>query len=230
MTYEDRLRAALPRVQEEIAAAGSRAGRREDVVILPVTKGHPAAAVAAVAAVGLGRAGENRVQELERKRAELGARVEWHLIGHLQRNKAKKALSLFDVIHSLDSARLADELSAAAQRAGLVVRAFVQVNASGEGTKGGFERDEAPDEVARMAALPGLSIEGLMTMAPYTDDEVVLRRCFATTRTLLGQCVAAAPGIGRALSMGMSNDFALAVEEGSTIVRLGTVLLGERST
>ena len=230
MTYEDRLRTALPRVQEVIEAARSRAGRRDEVVILPVTKGHPVAAVAAVAALGLGRAGENRVQELERKRAELDADVEWHLIGHLQRNKAKKALSLFDVIHSLDSARLADELSGEAARAGVTVRALVQVNASGEPSKGGLEPEEAPDEVARMAALPGLSIEGLMTMAPLTGDEVVLRRCFATTRTLLERCATAAPGIGRALSMGMSNDFAMAVEEGSTIVRLGTVLLGERST
>lgn len=230
MTYEARLRAALPRVREEIEAARSRAGRRDDVVILPVTKGHPVTAVTAVAAVGLGRAGENRVQELERKRAELGSCVEWHLIGHLQRNKAKKALALFDVIHSLDSARLADELSATSQAAGMTVRALVQVNASGEASKGGIEPEEAADEVARMAALPGLSIEGLMTMAPLTDDEALLRRCFATTRTLLEQCAAAAPGIGRALSMGMSNDFAIAVEEGSTIVRLGTVLLGERAT
>jgi pyridoxal phosphate enzyme (YggS family) len=137
---------------------------------------------------------------------------------------------LFDVIHSLDSARLADELSAGAAVAGVTVRALVQVNASGEVSKGGLEPDEAPDEVARMAALPGLSIEGLMTMAPLTDDEDVLRRCFATTRALLEQCATAAPGIGRALSMGMSNDFAIAVEEGSTIVRLGTILLGERST
>lgn len=230
MTYEDRLRTALPRVQEVIEAARSRAGRRDEVVILPVTKGHPVAAVAAVVAVGLGRVGENRVQELERKRAELDASVEWHLIGHLQRNKAKKALSLFDVIHSLDSARLADELSGEAVRAGVTVRALVQVNASGEPSKGGLEPEEAPDEVARMVALPGLSIEGLMTMAPLTAEEVVLRRCFATTRTLLERCVTTAPGIGRALSMGMSNDFAMAVEEGSTIVRLGTVLLGERST
>lgn len=230
MTYERRVAESLPRVRDRIAAALARTGRTDDVIILPVTKGHPAAAVRAVAAAGLGRAGENRVQELESKRSELGGLVEWHLIGHLQRNKARRALALSDVIHSLDSVRLADELAREAERAGTTLRVYVQVNVSGEATKGGFEPEEAPAEVARIAGLPGLAVEGLMTMAPFTDDLAVQRKTFAAARSLLEQCAAAAPEIGRGLSMGMSNDYEVAVEEGSTIVRLGTVLLGERST
>ena len=162
--------------------------------------------------------------------ATAAGRLHWHLIGHLQRNKVRKALTSFELIHSVDSARLARELSAEAEREGRAVRGLVQVNVSGEETKGGFEGERVVEEIAAVCALPGMRIEGLMTMAPFTEEERVLRRTFGAARTLLERCAAEVPGFaGRELSMGMSNDYELAIEEGSTMVRLGTVLFGERT-
>lgn len=233
--YAKRLGEALPEVRERIAAAAARRGGTTPVTLVAVTKSHPLAAVEAAWEVGLADVGENRVQELAEKRAALaGAAAErglrWHLIGHLQRNKVKRALEAMDLIHSVDSERLARELATEASRAGQVIRALVQVNVSGEETKGGFEGPDAVAMIARVCALPGLRVEGLMTMAPYTDDERVLRATFGAARALLEQCVAGAPGLaGRELSMGMSNDYEIAIEEGSTMVRLGTVLFGERT-
>lgn len=229
--YGARLAESLPAVRARLADALDRAGRRDDVAIVAVTKGHGAEAVEALLAAGLDRFGENRVQELEAKVAAVGRdRAEWHLIGHLQRNKVRRALPLFDLIHSIDSLRLAQELSREAERAGRTVVGLVQVNTSGEATKGGLPAEEAVDGVGRIAELPGLRIQGLMTMAPLTDDERVLRRVFAAARGLFEACARQIPAFEpRHLSMGMSNDFEVAVEEGSTMVRLGTVLLGERS-
>lgn len=217
-------------MEERIGRALARSGRTADVGIVAVTKAHPAAASIAAVEVGLRRCGENRVQELEVKVEEVGRdRAEWHLIGHLQRNKVRRALGLFDWIHSIDSVRLARELSREAERAAIEVRGLVQVNTSGEATKGGIDAVEAVDRIAELVELPALRIQGLMTMAPLTDDERVLRRTFAATRELLERCLQSVPGLdGRHLSMGMSNDFEVAVEEGSTLVRLGTVLLGTR--
>lgn len=229
--YERRLRENLPAVQERMAAALERAGRADAVRLVAVTKGHPRAAVEAAWAAGIRDVGENRVQELEEKRGEPSSDGGpcWHLIGHLQRNKARRAVALSDLIHSVDSLRLAQELSREAVRAGLRVRVLVQVNVSGEATKGGFDATTAVDGVGAVAELPGLSCEGLMTMAPFTDDEAVIRRTFAGTRALLEQCAAGGVGLrGRELSMGMSGDFEIAIEEGSTMIRLGTVLFGER--
>jgi PLP dependent protein len=228
--YDERLREVLPRVEERVAAAAQRSGRADSVRLVAVTKGHPAAAVEAAARAGLKDVGENRVQELADKRDQLpDAAVSWHLIGHLQRNKVRRAVALFDWIHSVDSLRLAQELSKEAQRAGVNMRMLVQVNASGEETKGGFDAGREAEAVAEVAALPGLSCEGLMTMAPFTDDEAVLRTTFARTRRLLERCVAAGvPLRGRELSMGMSHDYEIAIEEGSTMIRLGTILFGER--
>jgi hypothetical protein len=228
--YGARVRESLPLVRERIARAQDRSGRREAVAIVAVTKGHPAEAVRAAVEAGLLDCGENRVAELAEKRAELGDLARWHLIGHLQRNKVRIALPLFRLLHSLDSIRLARELSKEAERAGALVRALVQVNASGEGTKGGFEVSAGPDAIAEVVAVPKLRIEGLMTMAPLTDDEGVLRATFRRTRALFDECARSVPGFApRFLSMGMSNDFEVAVEEGSNLVRLGTILFGERS-
>jgi PLP dependent protein len=230
--YDARLRETLPAARDRIAAAVQRSGRPDGVRLVAVTKGHPAAAVAAAWRAGIEAVGENRVQELEEKRSQTSpeVRVEWHLIGHLQRNKVRRALQLFDMIHSVDSPRLAQELSKEAQRAGVAVRALVQVNVSGEGTKGGFDAGSAVAGVAAVAALPGLAVAGLMTMAPYTGDEAVLRTVFRRTRELLERCVAErVPLAARELSMGMSSDYEIAIEEGSTMIRLGTVLFGERT-
>ena len=223
------VRAAL--VQERIHAAAERAGRDPaSVDVLPITKGHPAATIVDVAACGFRRIGENRVDEAERKRGALvDLAVEWHMVGHVQRNKAARVVRTFDVVESVDSLRLASRLSHAVVDADREpLRVLVQVNASGESTKGGFPVDEAIDPIGQVCAFPGLEVQGLMTMAPFVEDEDLLRSVFRRTRVLFDRC-AELPGFtARVLSMGMSNDFELAVEEGSTELRLGTILVGER--
>ena len=231
--WDSRLKESLPAVRDRIGRALERAGRSGEVRIVAVTKGHPPAAAAAAVRAGLGSLGENRVRELERKIAEVGREAaEWHLIGHLQRNKVRQALALFDLVHSVDSPRLARTLAEEARKAGREVRGLLQVNVSGEGTKGGFAGSEAVDALGTIAGLGGLRIQGLMTMAPWTDDETVLRGTFRAARELLEACRSQVPDAihGRELSMGMSNDFEIAIEEGATMVRLGTVLFGERQT
>ena len=233
--YEQRLRETLPRVEERIQQARQRGGRSNEVRVIAVTKGHPKSAVTGAVAAGLRDVGENRVPEMESKIEELGRdAATWHLIGHLQRNKVRKAVPLFDVIHSIDSLRLARELSEEAERAGVTVRGFVQVNASGEEAKSGIDisDDVAPglEAVQSICELSGLHIDGIMTMAPLTDDEKVLRSTFVRTRKLFDLCAEQVTKFdAREVSMGMSNDFEIAVEEGSTMVRLGTILFGERA-
>jgi PLP dependent protein len=226
----DDLRARVAEVRERIEAARARAGGTDEVTLVAVTKTHPAALVRAAIAAGVADVGENRVQEMDEKVAEIGRQsVRWHLIGHLQRNKAARAVAIADLVHSLDSVRLAEALSAEAVKAGVVVRALVQVNTSGEESKFGLAPDEAVDAIGRMAGLPGLRLEGLMTMAPFTDDQAVIRRTFAGARALRDDAARQVPAFaGRHLSMGMSNDFEAAVEEGSTLVRVGSTLFGER--
>lgn len=228
----DALLERIAEVRNRIEAAAARAGRDPgNVAVLPITKGHPAATVGAVAEAGFDRVGENRVGEAERKRAELDdLAVAWHMVGHIQRNKAARAVALFDVVESVDSLRLARRLAAEVERAGRgPLPVLVQVNASGEQSKGGFDADDATGPIAEICGLPGLRVAGLMTMAPYTDDGAALRGAFRGTRACLERCRQEVSGFeGTVLSMGMSNDFELAVEEGSTELRLGTVLVGER--
>lgn len=231
--WDSRLEETLPAVRDRIARAVERGGRGGAVRIVAVTKGHPPDAAAAAVRAGLRVLGENRVQELGEKVAVVGREAaEWHLIGHLQRNKARQALELFDLIHSVDSPRLARTLAGEAERAGRVVRGLLQVNVSGEETKGGFEGDEVVDALGSVSEFPGLEIHGLMTMAPWTGEEAVLRRTFAAARRVLEESMRQVPAAlkGSELSMGMSNDFEIAIEEGATMVRLGTVLFGERQT
>ena len=230
---KDEVEARLARVRERIERAADGAGRHaSDVRILPVTKGHPVRAIETVRALGLGRIGENRVPEAAAKKSAIGATpdVRWHLIGRLQRNKARRALRVFDEIESVDSVRLAGTLSRIAEEERLgPVDVLVQVNPSGEAAKAGLDPESALGSVREICALPELRVRGLMTMAPFTDDEVVLRRVFRGTTALLARCREAIPAFrGDVLSMGMSNDFEIAVEEGSTRLRLGTVLMGER--
>jgi pyridoxal phosphate enzyme (YggS family) len=217
-------------VHERIETARERAGRTQRVTLVAVTKTHPAEVVRAAREAGIEDVGENRVQELERKVEEVGREgLRWHLIGHLQRNKVRAALPLFDLLHSLDSLRLAEKLSEEAVAAGREVRALVQVNTSGEESKYGFSADASLDALGEICELPGLRIEGLMTMAPFTEEEAILRATFAAARRLQEEAGRQISGFQPLeLSMGMSNDFEIAVEEGSTLVRLGTVLFGER--
>lgn len=235
--YKERLSESLPRVEERIRQACEKAGRQDRVRLVAVTKGHPVDAVQAAIALGLTDCGENRVAELGEKIDVVGRHaVRWHLIGHLQRNKAEQAVQYADVVHSIDSLRLARQLSKDARDAGLTLNGLLQVNASGEETKSGLELfdarhcDEALETARQIVQLPGLAITGLMTMAPFTDDESVLRTTFRRTREFLETCRQQISGwTGHDLSMGMTNDFEIAIEEGSTMVRLGTILFGARA-
>jgi hypothetical protein len=228
-------------VRQRIEQAAKRAGRDPSGVrIVAVTKTHPIAAVREAVEAGLPDIGENRVQEALEKQGEWpDAPVRWHLIGHLQRNKAKLAAGRFALIHSLDSIRLADALGQAAAAKGVVQPVLVQVNVAREPQKDGCLPEECDALVAAVAAQAHLRLEGLMAMAPLTDDTALVRATFRGLRDLgdrLGPR-SDAPGTTRdaprtthrwTLSMGMSGDFEIAVEEGATLLRLGTVLFGER--
>ncbi len=219
-------------VRERIAAAAARAGRDPGTIrIVAVTKTHPIAAVRDALEAGVADVGENRVQEaLGKMDAWPDAPVRWHLIGHLQRNKAKLAAGRFALIHSVDSPRLADELEKAAAARGAVQDVLVQVNVAREAQKTGVAPEEAAAVVAHVAALPHLALRGLMTMAPLTDDATVQRATFRGLRELRDRLCEPGhlPSAAGELSMGMSQDFEIAVEEGATLLRLGTVLFGER--
>jgi PLP dependent protein len=214
-------------VRERIDAAATRGGHGQAVRVVAVTKGHGPEAVAAAWHAGLEDIGENRVQEALQKMANVTARVRWHLIGHLQRNKVKW-LQHFQLVHSLDSARLAEAVDAYGTSSGRPVDVLVQVNVVGEETKGGFAPSEMEREAERLAGLRGIRVRGVMTMAPFDADERTLRSVFAGARDVRA-FLAAAGHEATELSMGMSNDFEIAVEEGATLVRLGTVLFGARA-
>ncbi len=225
MHFSD-LPARVAAVRGRIAAARDRGGPGQDVTIIAVTKTHGPEAVVAAYEAGLVDVGENRVQEATEKMAVVGVPVRWHLIGHLQRNKVK-FLAPFAMIHSMDSARLADELDAFARKSGRVLDVLAQVNVSGEATKGGYAPAEFSAEAERLRGLSGLRVRGVMTMAPLGADEATLRRVFAGARAAR-DVFAAAGHPATELSMGMSEDYEIAVEEGATMVRLGTALFGAR--
>lgn len=221
----------LARVRERIAAAALRAGREEGVTIVAVTKTRPADLCRAALDAGLLELGENRVAELAEKHAQVRGGARWHLIGRLQRNKVRVAAPLFQLFHALDSERLARAISGEAGRLERRLPVLVQVNASGEASKAGIAPEQVADFVGGVMEMGGLEVRGLMTMAPFTGERDVLRRTFARTRAAAEEAQRQLPGFSPdVLSMGMSNDFELAVEEGSTMVRLGTVLFGERDT
>jgi pyridoxal phosphate enzyme (YggS family) len=225
------LATALARVRDDIARVQAGAGLRHEVRIVAVTKGHPAQAVREALAAGLHDVGENRVQEALAKQAELGGGdARWHLVGHLQTNKARLVPGAFALVHSVDSARVAEALAQAVRRAGTpALRVLLQVNLAAEAQKSGCTPDEAGGLLEQLLREPALEVRGLMTMAPFTDDETVQRRVFAGLRQLRDRLD---PGGGRLreLSMGMSGDYRAAVAEGATMLRLGTVLFGERAT
>lgn len=215
-------------VQDRIEAARSRGGHGQTVRLIAVTKTHGADAVDAAAACGLHDVGENKVQEAVDKMRLVTASVRWHLIGHLQRNKAKAAPD-FAMVHSLDSVRLADALQAAAATADRVLDVLVQVNVAGEAQKSGVSSGEVSALATHVAGLPALRLCGVMCMAPFTDDERILRGAFSGARAALDEVRAAGHAAATELSMGMSGDYEIAVEEGATLVRLGTVLFGARN-
>jgi pyridoxal phosphate enzyme (YggS family) len=226
-----RIRENLERVRDEIAAIQTREGWNHPVRIVAVTKGHPPEVVAAALEAGIEDIGENRVQEAMRKQESLqGLPVRWHLVGHLQTNKAKYVPGRFEMVQSVDSLRVAEALARAVQSraTGSRLRVLLQVNLSGEPQKSGCPPDAARELAHSIAAIPELSLEGLMTIAPLTDDTRIQRRVFGRLRELWAEL----EGEGLKLpilSMGMSGDFRSAVAEGATMVRLGTLLLGERA-
>ena len=213
-------------VREEIAVRQARGGWRHPVRVVAVTKTFGAAAVRAAVREGLDAVGENRVQEALAKQAETAdVAVEWHLIGTLQRNKVRQVVGHFALIHSVDRADLADEIS---RRAGGTPQdVLLQVNCSGEPQKGGVEPAELPRLLEHMRMLDGIRLCGLMTMAAVDADEREQRRTFALLRSLRDAGRAEGHFLPE-LSMGMSGDFGAAVEEGATMLRLGTILFGNR--
>jgi pyridoxal phosphate enzyme (YggS family) len=214
-------------IRARVASAVARGGHGQQVELIAVTKTLGPDAVIAAWEAGIRAVGENRVQEALAKMDQVRVPVEWHLIGHLQRNKARYARR-FALVHSMDSPRLADALAAEGAASGRPLPVLVQVNTSGEATKGGFALDELEREAGRLGSLAGLRVEGVMTMAPFDAAEAVLRETFAGARR--AREVLAGAGLpARELSMGMSGDFEIAVEEGATMIRLGTILFGARA-
>jgi len=225
MSFQD-LGARLAEVGDRVAAAVARGGHAQRVTLIAVTKTHGADAVQAAWEAGVHNVGENKVQEALGKMAKVDVPVRWHLIGHLQRNKVRD-LDHFALVHSIDRVSIADAVSAFGLARKRSVDALVQVNVAGEASKGGFAPEEIPAESERFVSRAGLRITGVMTMAPLGADERETRRVFQGARAARDVMVSAGhPAFD--LSMGMSNDYELAVEEGATMIRLGTVLFGER--
>jgi len=214
-------------VRERITHAVARGGIGQAVTLVAVTKTHGPEAVEAAWAAGIADVGENRVQEAEGKMSRVHVPVRWHLIGHLQRNKTKAATQ-FSLVHGLDSLRLADALNEASIERGVVLDVLVQVNVSGESSKHGFATTDVASVADALHQLTHLRVCGAMTIAPYDAAESVLRQVFVGTRRVRDHLLAAGHPAAL-LSMGMSGDFEIAVEEGATHVRLGSILFGSRS-
>jgi len=226
------VRENLLRIQERIAAAAARAGRNaEEITLIGVSKTHPASAIREAYEAGIRHFGENRVQEWEGKRAGTeGLAATWHLIGHLQSNKAVKAANLFHSIDSVDDLALAQRLDRARVEVGIgKLRALIEVRVAPEETKSGVETRELPELAEKIAGLPRLELAGLMCIPPFLEQAEQVRSYFRRLRELrdhLGKALGLALPV---LSMGMSHDFEVAIEEGATEVRLGTALFGERT-
>ena len=221
------LSAHLAEVRARIESAVGRGGHGQTVTIVGVTKTYGPEAPLAAWEAGLRDVGENKVQEALAKMPGVAVPLRWHLIGHLQRNKVKQ-IDEFDLIHSMDSARLADALAAHGQSRGRPVEVLAQVNVSGEETKGGYQPSMFVQEADRLRGLSGIVVRGVMTMAPFDATEPTLRSVFAGARRC-AEALRAAGHPATELSMGMSSDYEVAVEEGATLVRLGTVLFGARA-
>jgi pyridoxal phosphate enzyme (YggS family) len=220
--FPDRLR----EVRDRVDAAAQRGGHGQAVTIVAVTKTHGPDAVQAAWDAGVQDVGENRIQEALPKMDAVSVPVRWHLIGHLQRNKVK-SLAKFDLLHSLDSSRLADSINEFALGANAPVNALMQINVVGEETKGGFAPQDWESEAERLRSLAGVRVRGVMTMAPLDADEPTLRTTFSGARRAR-EILCAAGHNATELSMGMSGDYEVAVEEGATYIRLGTILFGAR--
>jgi PLP dependent protein len=221
----------LRQLQERMDGAARRAGRDpKEVKLVAVTKGVVLTQIREAITAGVTVLGENRVQEALPKIHALGKGVKWHLVGHLQTNKVKQMIGVFELVHSVDSLRLAHEISRWAERLGICQPILIQVNLSGEGSKSGLAPEEVKPVLQEMAGLHGIAIRGLMTIPPLSSDPEAGRIYFRRLRVLAAEVSRwGFSGVTmRELSMGMSGDFEVAVEEGATWVRLGTAIFGPR--
>ena len=225
------LAANLEQVQARIQQACDRADRDpQTVTLLAVSKGHPPETVCAAAELGLTLFGESKVQEAKVKIPLCPGRLRWHMIGHLQTNKGRDALHLFTMIESVDSVHLAEEIDQLAAKLARSMPILLQVNVVGEATKFGFSPKQLLADLERINELPRLAIHGLMTIAPYSADPERARPCFQRLRELKLECEARLGVPLPQLSMGMSGDLEVAIEEGATLIRVGTSLLGKRNS
>jgi hypothetical protein len=227
----DQINERLAQVKERIRDAAIRSGRSsEDITLVAVTKTQSIETLELAYEAGIRTAGENRVQELNAKWPNFEDRFEWHLIGHLQTNKVKYIIDKVVLIHSVDSLKLAKEISKQAEKSGVVMPVLIQVNPAEEASKFGLATDEVVSLVKAASELPGIRIEGLMTIAPFVEDEAFLRQVFREMRQIFDFLKSQAmPGVNmKYLSMGMTHDFEIAIEEGANMVRIGSGLFGER--
>jgi len=216
-------------IQQQISAACARAGRAaESVTLLAVSKTHPPEAIAAAAAAGLRLFGESKIQEARAKIPLCPGNLRWHFIGHLQSNKCREAVELFSMIQGVDSLELARELNKRAEAAAKTMPVLLEVNVAGEASKFGYQPERLLADWGELAALPRLEIHGLMTVPPYTTDPEKARPHFRRLRELKARCEDLLGAPLPQLSMGMSGDFEVAIEEGATLVRIGTALFGKR--
>jgi len=223
------IEANLNRVQNEIAQAAQVSGRNvTDIELVAVTKTHPAEIVREAVDAGQTLFGESKVQEARVKIPLLPSNLRWHFIGHLQKNKIRHALPFFEVIHSVDSVDLAQAIDRIAQEDGLHPRILLEVNVAGEGSKFGFKATTLRAELESLLMLPRLSIEGLMCIPPLAEDAETSRTYFVELRKLRDALEKEFQVKLPQLSMGMTNDYSVAVEEGATLVRVGTAIFGER--
>ena len=219
----------LESLRSRMADAARRARRDPAAVgLVAVSKTHPAESVREAFEAGQTVFGENRVQELLAKAPLLPGAVRWHLIGHLQKNKIRKILPAVELLHGVDTSDLAADIDRVAGELGLFPRVLLEVNVSGEGTKFGFSPDVLSTQLDTLLALPRVQVEGLMTMAPYSEDPETARPVFAALRRLRDELAEQSGTPLPVLSMGMSGDFEVAIEEGSTLVRVGSALFGPR--
>lgn len=219
----------LERVRSRIDAAARRAGRiPSEVELVAISKTYPAEKVGEAVEAGQELFGESRVQEALVKIPALPGRLRWHFIGHLQANKVRKALPLFELIHGVDTIEIARDIDRIAADLGLFPRILLEVNVSGEGSKHGFAPEPLERGLEELLALPRVQVEGLMTMAPLAPEAVASRPCFAALRALRDRLARQAGIPIPTLSMGMSGDYEVAVEEGATLVRVGSAIFGGR--
>jgi pyridoxal phosphate enzyme (YggS family) len=223
------LKESLANVKERIAQAAGRSGRSlNEITLVAVSKTHPAEIIRAAAEYGVSDIGESRVQEAEPKIKLVGNIVRWHMVGHLQTNKARKAVSLFDMIQSVDSLKLAGEIDRRAGQTGKKMECLIEVNSSGEATKSGVPPDEGLGFIEEVSRMGNISLRGVMTIGPFVEEEQTIREAFRKTRELFQEGQEAVGEPFSILSMGMTDDFEIAIEEGSNMVRIGTAIFGPR--